>query len=255
MLCSAQAENADDYVFLDSINKHKSDGTHTQSDFTDRFREKIGQDIDGSLIKLISKDPRVNSIIFYHFDAVPQQFVELVLANWLEDDTQWEIQGSVYNSPAGPFWHWLSLNFGQKESKQIASSFPLQFVMENKGVRREMAEIIREGYSEHDLRNEQRLERRRKAWNEIINILEVALPRLLQENQELRVMAAKELQQLPTNNFTKKQPDQNGKERSVSDLKNDETKEHAHWLWYLLLGMATVIVAVIYLRIRISSSR
>lgn len=183
----AQAEVPDDRDFMEVFREVIAEGR--QLDFAEVFRAKIWQDEDGSLIKEISKDPDLNSAIFFHLDAVPEKYAVIVLASWLEDDFQWGARGGSYYSPAGPFEHWLRFHMKPSDADEPPSGGNMYFVLENKETRQELAKILRESYSEKDLLPEERKIRRSAAWAGIMEIVSDAYPRLLEEDKERRANA------------------------------------------------------------------
>jgi hypothetical protein len=67
----------------------------------DDFRERLSQDLRGILIRRILEEPNLKGIAFTNFDAAPEQFQYLVLAEFINDDSQWSRDGGMSYTPTG----------------------------------------------------------------------------------------------------------------------------------------------------------
>jgi len=253
MVSSAQLEIADDRAFMEALRKHNKDGT--QRDFAEDFRKKIGQDEEGNLIAEISKDPDLNSTIFYNLDAVPERYVELVIANWLEDDVKWGSRGGFYHSPSSGILQALRMYVRPDQANDPVSIKYLLFVMEDKKTRLEMAKILRTCYSEQDLRPEERMDRRDQAWDEIVKIVEQSYPRLLEEDKMRRVEAAKEPNPLP-GQFLKQLKEEESKGATTGQANNEGSVNTERRIWYLItITIVPLLICIgLLLRARLKRS-
>lgn len=251
-ICPSRGETTDRKAFIEALREHKESGT--ERDFSDELRETISQDKNGKLIQVISEDPELNSAIFYNLDAVPERFLELVLASWLEDDYQWGARGGMYYSPATQLDHWLRNRIRPTTIVDPQAGKNLYFVLEDKNTRIELAKVLRRCYSDKELSLEDRSERRAEAWNAIVGIVERSFPRLLEEDKKRRADAAKEPKPEP-GHFLKELKQGNPEGGTMNQAGEQANIETDRWMWFLLAIAVLLGATGFLLRGRITRRR
>lgn len=232
---SAQSEIADDAEFIEILRNH---GEHnTLREFADEFRKKIELDSDGSLVKEISRNPNLNSTIFRHVDAVPNKYVELVLANWLDDETKWGSKGGFYYSPSSRIEYWIRLYISPQDSNDLKSNSALRFVLENGDIRKALAEVLWACYYDGELDSDKRSERRSEAWAKIVSIVEESFPVLLEDDKKRRDEAAGEPDAEPAE-FLKKLRQESSDGVTTNHSSRQPNTETYRWIWLLIALVA-----------------
>jgi len=66
----------------------------------DDFRGHLNQDVTGSLVSQILRNPNLRGMLFANFDAVPDKCRDIIVSEYLEDDANWYSNGDMSRSPA-----------------------------------------------------------------------------------------------------------------------------------------------------------
>lgn len=252
-VCPVWGEALADQSFIETLREHKKNGT--ERDFSAKLREVISEDEDGELIKQLVENSELNSAIFYNLDAAPEQFLELILAFWLEDELQWGSRGGMYYSPATQLDQWLRNKIRPQDTVGSTEAKNLYFVLEDKHTRMELAKVLRESYSDEELDSDEREDRRAAAWNKIVDIVDESFPRLLEEDEKRRAEAAKEPKPEP-GQFLKKLKQANAEGAAINNPSGqaNANTESARWTWILLALVAILGGLGFVLRDRITRS-
>ena len=234
---STWGQTSDEQPLIEALREHKKNGT--ERDFSEKLREVIKQDEKGELVKAISLDPDLNGVIVYNIDAVPNRFVELVIASWLEDENQWGARGGFYHSPANAISEALREYIRPPDAVDPPAVQRLYFVLEDKNTRIELAEVLRTCYSDEELDSDERSKRRAKAWGEIASIVEESFPVLLEEDEKRRAEAAMEPKAEP-GQFLKKLRQESSEGVTTNHATRQPNAETYRWIWLL-----TALVAML----------
>jgi hypothetical protein len=251
----------DGQSFIETLREHKKNGT--ERDFAKELREAIKRDKKGNLVKAISEDPELNSAIFHNIDAVPDKFVELVIASWLEDDNQWGARGGFYHSPAHGISEALRQYIRPADAADPPTVQKLYFVLEDKNTRAALAKVLRTCYNEEKLSLDERSKRRTEAWRGIVDILEESFPLLLEGDTKRRAEAAgeqrpepglfpKKLRQEGSDEVTSNQPSGQANNSNISlrpEKRHDATPDKisktlyvsGKFIYWLMSALALVI--------------
>jgi hypothetical protein len=228
-------QTPDGQPFVEALREHKKNGT--ERDFAEEFKEAIKRDKKGDLIKAISEDPELNSVIFHNIDAVPDKFVELVIASWLEDDNQWGARGGFYHSPAHGISETLRKYIRPADAVDPPAVQKMYFVLEDKNTRTELAKVLRASYYDEELDSDERSKRRNEAWGGIVNIVEKSLPVLLEEDKKRRAEAAGEPKAEP-GQFLKKLRQESSEGVTTNHSSRQPNTETSRWMWLLIAFVA-----------------
>lgn len=167
-------------------NLHIHDKNETFLTIREDFRVHLKADSKGLLINEILADKKLRGMLFANFDAAPDQFIDIILAEYLMDDSNWDSAGGLFRSPSGGIASVIVERLIPKgtESGIPSDSFP--YVLEDRKSRIQIANTLRNLYSKIDLPYEDITKRRSAAWKEIAQLVNSSFERLLEKDNQQR---------------------------------------------------------------------
>lgn len=170
--------------YIQTLHEHRNRGAFFTIE--DDFRERLKHDTNGTLVRELLRDHELRGILFVNFDVAPDKFVDLILAEHLVDNSQWESQGGLFRSPSPGIASAIGERFRPKDLGSRMPPDSLGFVLEDKEMRSKISKVLRDLSSDKEMSPDLVIERRNAARDEIVELVNGSYERLLKAERSKR---------------------------------------------------------------------